>query len=377
MAPRWLAAALLCVSPLAGRAEITAADLGRLLFFDTSLSLDRTQSCATCHNPARAFSDARDNGVGGAVSLGDDGRSLGERNAPALTYVALTPPFSIDADGQPVGGFFLDGHAATLEEQVAEPFVNPVEMRMPDHAAVVARVQEKPLYEISLQRLFGEEVFEETDTAYRAVGQSLTAFAETDELATFDSRYDRHLRGEYVLTEEEALGRDLFFSQLTNCSLCHALTPNATTDEREPFTNYAFHNIGVPANSRLHGLSGAEARRADPGLLGNPAVTGTEHAGKFKVPTLRNVAVTAPYMHNGVFQELTTAIAFYNHYLVSSQASMTNPETGQPWAPAEVEGTIDLALLREGQPLSDERVALLETFLRTLTDARYEHLLGD
>jgi cytochrome c peroxidase len=375
MLRRVLATVFLCTALPLCHAAMTAADLGRLLFFDANLSLQRTQSCARCHDESRAFSDGRDNGVRGAASLGDDGRSLGDRNAPALTYVALTPPFRIRGEGQPAGGFFLDGRVATLQEQAAEPFVNPLEMQMPDPTAVVARVRENPTYERSLRRLFGEAVFEDTDTAYRAVGESLAAFEQADELASFDSRYDRHLRGEYQMSEQEALGRDLFFSQLTNCSLCHALSPHATNDARETFTDYGFRNIGVPANAHLRSANGTKPGHTDRGLLENPAVERAEHAGKFKVPTLRNVAVTAPYMHNGVFRELRTAIHFYNRYLVRNPASMTNPETGEPWAPAEVEETVDLALLREGQPLSDERIALIEAFLRTLTDERYEHLL--
>jgi cytochrome c peroxidase len=338
MLRRVLATVFLCTALPLCHAAMTAADLGRLLFFDANLSLQRTQSCASCHDESRAFSDGRDNGVRGAASLGDDGRSLGDRNAPALTYVALTPPFRIRGEGQPAGGFFLDGRVATLQEQAAEPFVNPLEMQMPDPTAVVARVRENPTYERSLRRLFGEAVFEDTDTAYRAVGESLAAFEQADELASFDSRYDRHL-------------------------------------PRETFTDYGFRNIGVPANAHLRSANGTKPGHTDRGLLENPAVERAEHAGKFKVPTLRNVAVTAPYMHNGVFRELRTAIHFYNRYLVRNPASMTNPETGEPWAPAEVEETVDLALLREGQPLSDERIALIEAFLRTLTDERYEHLL--
>jgi cytochrome c peroxidase len=90
---------------------------------------------------------------------------------------------------------------------------------------------------------------------------------------------------------------------------------------------------------------------------------------------LRNVAVTGPYMHNGVFQELETAIIFYNRFLLGSEESRINPETNQPWGEAEVPSTIELELLREGQPLTDRRVSQLVAFLETLTDLRYEHLL--
>ncbi|MCK9910409.1 hypothetical protein MXD81_14790, partial [Microbacteriaceae bacterium K1510] len=114
------------------------------------------------------------------------------------------------------------------------------------------------------------------------------------------SKYDRYLRGEEKLTKQEELGRVLFFSnQFTNCSQCHRLDTIGAS-EKEPFSNFAYHNIGVPANVAVHAANG---KPADRGLSANPAIKGTSQegamAGKFKVPTLRNVAVTAPYMHNG------------------------------------------------------------------------------
>ena len=101
-------------------------------------------------------------------------------------------------------------------------------------------------------------------------------------------------------------------------------------------------------------------------------------AGKFKVPTLRNVAVTAPYMHNGVFEELETVVIFYNKYILTNIESQTNPETGERWGDPEVPpGAADLDLLSDGQPVSPMQVDLLVTFLELLTDRRYEHLLED
>ena len=213
------------------------------------------------------------------------------------------------------------------------------------------------------------------DDAFRAIGKSLAAFEATELFAPFDSKYDRYLSGDYTMTEDEDLGRELFFSQLTSCSGCHALAMHAPANPRETFTNYGYHNIGVPANEDLRARNGLGAAHRDLGLLANPAVEDTSLAGKFKVPTLRNVAVTGPYMHNGVFKKLTTAIHFYGQYLVNNKYVMTNPETGKPWRRAESEHTLDLDLLKEGQPLSEERVAVLEAFLRTLTDRRYESLL--
>ncbi len=104
----------------------TAEALGRELFFDVDLSRNRTQACASCHSPDLAFTDPRANaGVGGAVSLGDDGRSLGERNTPTAAYAGLAPEFHIDPKGEAVGGLFLDGRARNLEEQAGGPPAQP------------------------------------------------------------------------------------------------------------------------------------------------------------------------------------------------------------------------------------------------------------
>ena len=97
------------------------ANLGRALFFDSNLSATRNQSCASCHDPGQAFSDSRDNGIAGAVSLGDDGSSLGDRNTPGTTYASLIPDFHKNDKDEYIGGYFLDGRAATITDQAAEP----------------------------------------------------------------------------------------------------------------------------------------------------------------------------------------------------------------------------------------------------------------
>lgn len=345
----WL---LLIASTASHAAFETRADLGRALFFDVNLSAARSQSCATCHEPARAFSDPR-----GAVSIGGDGRSRGTRNAPALTYAALTPPFARAPDGAFRGGFFHDGRAATLAEQAVEPIFNPLEMALEDTAALRARLAENAAYVASIALLFGDAAFAQDATLRAAVGESLAAFEQTMEFSTFDSRYDRFLRGELTLDRDEERGRALFFSSVVNCSSCHRL-PEAA---RETFTDFTYHNIGVPRNPAL-------AIDVDVGLGGNP-LAGTAEEGKFRVPSLRNVAVTAPYMHNGVFSSLRTVLVFYNTYLLHTPL---NPETGEPWGAPEVAGNISHDLLRQGQPLSIVQIDALMAFLRALTDQRYE-----
>jgi len=352
--------------------EIVA--LGEALFFDTNLSLNRTQSCATCHNPAAAFTDARENASGRAVSLGDDGQSLGDRNTPSITYAVLIPDFGRDDTGVYAGGAFYDGRARDLVDQAGQPFTNPIEMNLPDNAAVVARVAENPSHAESLKRIFGAGVFEDEDAAFRAITESIVAFESTPQFAPFDSKYDRFLRGEYEFTVEEELGRKLFYSRVFNCHSCH-LTDQREMIEASAFTTHRYHNIGVPANQAVRAKNGLGPQHRDLGLLENPGIDDPAEAGKFKVPTLRNVAVTAPYMHNGLFENLETVILFYNRFILTNPESQTNPETGEPWGEPEVPETVDIDLLGDGQPISPLQVRPLVAFLETLTDRRYEPLL--
>ncbi len=348
------------------------AALGEALFFDTALSANRTQSCATCHDPETAFADPR-----GAASPGDDGVSLGDRNAPSAAYAAFAPEFHRKENGRYAGGQFWDGRAGRLEDQAGGPPLNPIEMGMKDKAAVVARLRENPGYVAGFGDYFGADVLEDDDTGYAALTAALAAFERMPEFAPFDSKYDKYLRGEVELTREEDLGRLLFFSQqFTNCNQCHQLRRSAV-DDRETFTNYEYHNIGTPENSALRSLNGVAAGTIDDGLLANPDVDDPAERGKFKVPSLRNVAVTGPYMHNGVFEDLRTVVLFYNKYNTKNPERLLNPETGAPFGPAPVEDTLSMEELTAGPALDDQRIDAIVAFLKTLTDARYEPLLGD
>ncbi len=366
----WAAAHL--VAAPGGSLESEAA-LGERLFFDVNLSANRTQACATCHDPAHAFTDPR-----GMASLGDDGESLGDRNAPTVTYAALTPVFHRDADGQWRGGQFLDGRAATLEDQAGGPPLNPAEMGMPDAAHVVARLREDPAYVEAFATLYGAEVLEDAQAGYAAMTRALAAFERQPQFSPFESKYDRFLRGEVELSRDEELGRILFFSeQFTNCNQCHQLSTRPS-DPHETFTDYSFHNIGVPENRDLRDMNGVAPGTVDDGLAAHPDLNGdAAQRGKFRTPTLRNVAVTGPYMHNGVFEDLRTVVLFYNQYNSKSEARHINPETGAPFGEATVPETLSMDELTHGPALDDQRVDALVAFLKTLTDARYAHLLEE
>ena len=349
--------------------------LGQQLFFDSNLSQNRTQSCASCHAPDKGFSDHRGSGTALAASLGDDGKSLGDRNAPSASYAAFSPQFHKTKDGIYKGGQFWDGRANTLADQAAGPPLNPGEMGMPDSASVMTRLQENSQYQTAFKGIYGAAIFDSADKTYAAMSGAIAAFEKTDFFSPFDAKYDRYLRGEYQLTPQEDLGRTLFFSQqFTNCNLCHQLR-TLPEQQEETFSNYEFHNIGVPANTALRAINGTV--QLDQGLLNHPDVDDVAQRGKFKTPTLRNVAVTGPYMHNGVFTDLRTVILFYNKYNSRSEKRQVNPETGEQWRQPEIAQTLSRKELETGPALDDKRIDALVAFLKTLTDKKYEHLLSD
>ena len=346
-------------------------DLGRRLFHEPMLSRNGTQSCATCHDPDHAFTDPRATLAGRAVSLGDDGESYGDRNTPTLSYAALSPMFHRDEMGRYKGGQFWDGRADDLKDQAGQPMLNPVEMAMPDKTAVIERLRDDATYSADFARLFGPGALDDVTMAFDHAADALAAYQSTAEFAPFDSRYDRYLRGEEKLTAQEEFGHTVFITW--NCRLCHQLRKSGLTP-RETFTSFEYHNIGVPVNHAVRELNGLGDDYADKGLLtrvrDDPA-----QAGRVKVPTLRNIAVTGPYMHNGIFEDLRTAVVFYNIYTSPRAAAKINPETGQPWGPAEIADNLSLHELQSGLMLDDARVDALVAFLETLTDRRYEPLL--
>ena len=365
--------------------EITQSELGKRLFFDSNLSINKQQNCASCHNPFHGFIDNRKhkNGELFASSLGTHGKLFGSRNAPTAAYAMFSPPFKKSTNirynsQQPnyygyIGGQFLDGREKDLAGQAGGPPLNPVEMQMPNKELVIVRLQENPFYKKSFQTFYGQQIFTDTDKAYTAMTKAIEVFEKSDTFAPFDSKYDRVLRGETQFTFKELSGKSLFFSQqFTNCATCHQRMPNG--HDKETFSNYEYHNLGSPENIKLTKLLGKPIN--DQGLFENPAVTDEKQKGKFRVPTLRNIAVTGPYMHNGVFQDLKTVILFYDKYLIGSK-NQINPETGKKWLPPEVKENIALTELKDGRKLKPIQVEQMVCFLRTLTDKRYEHLIEE
>jgi cytochrome c peroxidase len=362
-------------------------NLGRALFFDANLSLRRTMSCSTCHDVNRAFIDARylepdtSNPVQGALSVGDDGVTLGGRNAPTASYAQFAPDFASLPSGSYIGGLFHDGRALDLKAQAKGPLLDPAEMMMPDAAAVVDRVLENSEYVTQFKALYGETVFDETVNAYDAIAKSIAAFEKTETFAPFDSKYDRSKLDpadpdHYEMSLLEQQGYALFFDlNRTGCALCHTLNSESEAP-RELFTNYGFRNIGTPKNIEALLARDGHTDTVDYGLGGRPDISDSAHFGKFKVPTLRNIAVTGPYMHNGVYKELHTVINFYEH-MSGNGGDPINPESGEAWADPEINATISRGALQQLQPLEEGDVEALVAFLKLLTDRRFELLLEE
>jgi len=365
----------------------TKSSFGEALFNDNNLSFKRSQSCATCHNSQHAFIDVRFDAYGKipAVSIGDDGFSLGDRNAPTLSYASFSPTFNIGTRRRvskhnnhrvyegALGGQFFDGRENDLKGQAGSPPINPVEMGMPDKASVVDRLLENERYIAAFKVLYGDTIFDDTDKVYAAMAESISEFQKTKLFSPFDSKYDRSLRGDYTLSTKELTGKSLFFRRFNNCSICHLLHDDVTRKFTETFSSFEYHNIGIPINTEVRALNSVTE---DIGLLSNPGINNAADKGKFKVPTLRNVAVTEPYMHNGIFRDLKTVVMFYDHF-INKGVRLNNPETGVQWKAPENPNTVSSNLLAAGHVMTDNQIEAMVCFLRTLTDHRYEHLIQE
>jgi len=362
--------------------------LGKLLFFDKNISKTRNTNCATCHDPDHAFIDARYHKsdvnqtifVNGAFSVGDDGLSLGGRNSPTAAYAMYSPKFG-EKDGIYKGGQFHDGRAATLKIQAMGPPLDGAEMMMPDRESVVERIKENPDYIKEFKELYGEDIFDDANKTFDKMAEAISDFEKTKEFAPFDSKFDRWVDGTVEFSELEKKGFDLFNSDKTNCRLCHtvdskAISVDKTGENRELFTNYEYENIGTPRNIS------AMDRRAELGLQPKDAtfkglgglVNNSTHDGKSRVPTLRNIAVTDPYMSNGKFQKLRTTIEFYD-FMSGKGVHNINKETGKAWGVNDFPTTINNEKLTKTKTLTDDDVNALIAFLRTLTDKKYEPLM--
>jgi cytochrome c peroxidase len=330
--------------------------LGKLLFFEKSLSTPVGQDCSTCHKPEFAFADP-DTGL--PVSKGAVEGRYGNRNDMPVAYAAYIPPLHKDTvEDIWVGGLFWDGRANSLEEQAMGPPLNPLEMANPDTVAIRDKLEALD-YAGMFTEIYGPDAFKDPSTAFSNMADAIAAYERSSELNRFDSKYDLFLKGEAELSEQEIRGMGLFVAEKKgNCAACHpsTLSPDGTPPL---FTDFTYDNLGAPRNpenpfytlSRDLNPDGFEY--VDLGL----ALTVDDPAenGKFRVPTLRNVALTPPYLHNGVFKTLYQVVAFYN-----------TRDTG-PWPPPEVTDNVNDEELGD-LGLTSQEIEDIVAFLMTLSD---------
>lgn len=280
------------------------AELGRALFYEGRLARDGKTSCSSCHRQENAFSDAPNQ-----VSAGFEGQQ-GQRNSPMIVNAAYRT------------SYFWDGRAATLEEQAMAAFMNPIEMAADTIA--VAELMRSPEFRDRWRQSFGD-----TTVTMHRVMQAISTFERT--LVSANSRYDRFVRGDTtVLTSQERHGMQLYFSDRTMCASCHG-GPDLTNDQ--------FQNVGLFHHYFDRGRYEVTRNPYD--------------EGKFKTPTLRNIALTPPYMasgdsEKGLMETLEQVVDHYN-------------EGGTTFSNKDKR-------VRK-LDLSKEEAAALVAFLKTLTDS--------
>jgi cytochrome c peroxidase len=322
-------------------------ELGRMLFFDQALSRPAGQSCASCHSPAHAFADPESTGVSAGAIKG----LLGNRNTPSVAYARFTPPVQYDSTKkQYIGGLFWDGRANSLEEQASGPLLNHLEMNA-TKAHLLAQVYGSNKYDL-VRQLYGLTDFNNQDSTTLNLSRAIAAFEASPEVNPFTSKFDLYVAGKTKLNKQELHGLKIFNDpEKGNCAACHPSTPDART-KKILFTDFTYDNIGVPANKEIKKLP---KRNAAPDFgLGTVVKKNTEN-GKFKVPTLRNVALTAPYFHNGSIKTLEEVVRFYN--------KRNSGKFGKPEVPENVNQE-ELGNLR----LTEKEMTDLVAFLKTLSD---------
>ncbi len=283
----------------------TKKALGQKLFNDKILSKDSSVSCASCHIPSLGFADSL------ALSIGIHGIPS-SRNTPSVLNMKNRPYF------------FWDGRAKSLEEQSLMPISNKDEMGLPIEEAVKRLNQNKTYYNLFI-KIFG------TKPSAKTLSLAIAAFEKT--LETDESKFDLSFGDSIQLTESEERGRQLFVGNKAKCFDCH-MGPD--------FTNDDFKNIGLYDGASL----------TDKGRFN--ITQKREDLGKFKTPGLRNIAVTAPYMHNGMFKTLDEVVDYYNN----PSLFVKNPIN------------IDSSLAKP-LGLTHQEKADLVNFMKALTDKQY------
>ena len=382
-------------------------ELGKSIFFDQDLSINKNQSCAACHAPEVGWTGP-DYAINahGAVYEGSIPGRFGDRKPPSSGYATQSPIlYYSPKQNLFIGGNFWDGRATgeklgnPAADQAQGPFLNPKEQALSDSACVVYRVC-NAMYPVSLEEVWGAGACNiswpadvetvcategatvglsdadraKSDMAYDNIALSITAYEASSEVNAFTSKYDYSFKGLAKLTKEERKGFALFQGK-GKCKLCHI-----STGKKPLFTDFTYDNLGVPKNPENpvyltnpgfidKGLGGFLATRSD------YAQYAAQNEGKVKVPTLRNVdkrpstGFVKAYGHNGYFKSLEEIVHFYNTRDVLPRCEIIgSPEPGvNCWPAPEVPVNVNTAELGN-LGLSPEEEAAIVAFLKTLSD---------
>jgi cytochrome c peroxidase len=328
--------------------------LGDKLFHDKRFSSTKQVACDTCHEKAKAFTDSP---LRVSEGIKQGSRKLtGTRNAPTVVNAAYFT------------SMFWDGRSPSLEDQSQHPFVNPVEMGLKDHQPILKIVRSDPVYVRAFAQVFGKKGPQVTMTE---VEQAIAAFERTQ--VAGDSPFDRYFYGgeSKALTDPQKRGFDLFVNK-GRCVSCHVIEQTQAL-----FTDNRFHNVGVGINDiqkDVPDLAGAflQAKatlaEVDKKVLGDKRTSELgrfaisrefEGLGAFKTPTLRNVAVTPPYMHDGSKKTLRDVIVHYNNGGVTKEGDPVNDFLSSGIRPLN---------------LTDQEIDDLVSFMEALTSPQYASL---
>ncbi len=372
-------------------ADSALEKLGQKIFEDPGLSEPAGQACASCHVAKQAFTGNFFSPVP-AVSQGSTPDKIGMRNTPSLMYSAFSPPFHFkiekneksEIEHTPTGGQFWDGRADDLNSQVLGPLFNPVEMSNTNLQAVADKLA-KAHYAGEFESRFGKIAGRPADKVVADLARAVAAYERSTVFQPFSSKFDDVLRGTAKFTPQEAHGFELFKDKHKgNCLACHAGDEKSKKPSDWLFTDFTFDSLGVPRNAQIP--ANVDAAHFDLGLCQREnfaalVLKGDDpqsFCGQFKVPTLRNIAATAPYFHNGAIGNLRDAVKFY----------ATRDTAPELWYPKDGDGNVlkfndmpaavQANVNRDEVPydrkpgeaprLSEQEIDDLVAFLKTLTD---------
>jgi cytochrome c peroxidase len=357
------------------------AELGRKIYFDNRFSEPSgMQSCSSCHLPQQGFvgmgtiaSTPTTRGFIAGIAEGAVSGAYGGRKPPSAAYATYSPTFRLNG-GEFEGGLFWDGRATGLRlgipaaEQALGPFMNPVEQNHPTKEAVLTKIKNDPAYMSLWKTVWGNDMPLTTDAEiaqnYDRIGLAIAEYEASIEVNQFSSKYDAYTKKQVDLTPLEKQGLSLFNGK-AKCDKCHESDSKGGIPAM--FTDFGYENIGLPTNTDFLNPMNRGNAPTDFGLGGilinsqNPnwKSLATQNMGKFRTPTLRNVAkgeANKRFMHNGALQTLEDVVHFYNTRDVDptwrSPEVLMNMETGDV-------GNLGLS--------KKEELAIV-AFLRTLSD---------